>query len=242
MTSSGKTSAKGALAAQNFWLENLADADGYTRWVLDEIVPFLGRRILEVGCGTGTYTVPLGRTGHSITGVDIDRAYAEETARLAAGLANVTVRQGDATDPGCDLGAAFDTVMLIDVLEHIEDDVALLTRLRSRLEADGRIVLKVPAIKALYSPMDKAIGHWRRYDRAGLQGALTGAGFTVERIWSFNAFAVPGWWLNGRVLGRETPTGDQVALFNRLIPVLRPLDRLLRHVGGLSFFAVGRAA
>jgi SAM-dependent methyltransferase len=241
MNASEKTQVKGALAAQDFWLETLGDAEAYTHWILDEIKPYLGRRILEVGCGTGTYTVPLGRAGHTITGVDLDPAYAEEAARRSSPLPTVTVRQGDATDPACDLGAAFDTVMLLDVLEHIEDDETLLARLRSRLEPDGRLVLKVPAIKALYSPMDKAIGHWRRYDRAGLRGVLTAAGFSVERVWSFNAFAVPGWWLNGRLLGRETPPGGQVALFNRLIPVLRPIDRVLRHLGGLSYFAVGRA-
>src|SRR6185295_17724061 len=133
-----------------------------------------------------------------------------------------------------DLGDGFDSVILLDVLEHIEHDVALLARLRARLKPGGCIVLKVPAMKSLHSKMDDAIGHWRRYDRASLAAALTEAGFEAERLWPFNAFAVPGWWLNGRILKRTTPPAEQVKLFNRLIPVLRPLDKALRHVMGLS--------
>ena len=89
--------------------------------------------------------------------------------------------------------------------------------------------------------MDDAIGHWRRYDRASLAATLREAGFEAERLWPFNAFAVPSWWLNGRVLKRVTPPAEQVKLFSRLIPVLRPLDKALRHVMALSLFAVGPA-
>lgn len=226
--------------AQDFWLANLGTADAYTRWVLDEIAPWLGRRILEVGCGTGTYTRPLAAQGHELVAVDIDRSYVEEAARRTAEFAHVTVRCGDATDAGLDLGPLFDSVMLLDVLEHIENDRALLRHLAARLAPGGRLVLKVPALPALHSPMDEAIGHWRRYDRAGLAATLAAADLEVERLWTFNAFAVPGWWLNGRVLKRRTPPGGQVRLFNRLVPILRPLDRVLRHLGGLSWFAVAR--
>jgi SAM-dependent methyltransferase len=234
------TSLGGASAAQDFWLDNLSGADAYTRWILDEARPWLGRRVLEVGCGTGTYTVPLARAGHELVSVDIDPAYAAAATQATKGMAAVTVRHADATDPAVDLGEAFDSVILFDVLEHIEHDVALLSRLRARLKPGGRIVLKVPAMKSLHSPMDDAIGHWRRYDRASLAATLGEAGFEAERLWPFNAFAVPGWWLNGRVLKRTTPPAEQVRLFNRLIPVLRPLDKALRHVMGLSLFAVGR--
>lgn len=230
----------GVSAAQDFWLDNLSGADAYTRWILDEARPFLGKRVLEVGCGTGTYTVPLAKAGHELVSVDIDPAYAAATTQATQGMGAVTVRHADATDPAVDLGEAFDSVILLDVLEHIEHDVALLARLRARLKPGGRIVLKVPAMKALHSPMDEAIGHWRRYDRASLARTLTEAGFEAERLWPFNAFAVPGWWLNGRVLKRITPPAEQVRLFNRLIPVLRPLDKALRHVMALSLFAVGR--
>lgn len=224
--------------AQDFWLSNLSAADAYTRWILDEATPWLGNRILEVGCGTGTYTVPLAMAGHQMVSVDIDPAYVAEAARRTAALPGVTIRQVDVTAADAGLGEDFDSVVLFDVLEHIEDDVALLACLRQRLKPGGSIVLKVPAGKGLHSPMDDAIGHWRRYDRASLVAALSASGFELPKLWRFNAFAVPGWWFNGRVLGRTTPPAEQVRLFNKLIPVLRPFDRLFRHVAGLSWFAV----
>ena len=83
---------------------------------------------------------------------------------------------------------------------------------------------------SLYSPMDEAIGHWRRYDQRGLTQVIARAGLEVVRVWSFNTAAVPGWWWNGRVRKLRSPPQDQVALYNRLVPVLRPLDRLTQAV------------
>ena len=137
-------------------------------------------------------------------------------------------------------GQLFDTVIMLDVLEHIEDDIDILARLRSRLRHGGHLILKVPARPWLYSPMDQAIGHRRRYDKGRLCHVVRCAGYEVVATWPFNAFAAPGWWWNGRVRKRLTPPADQVALFNRLVPAMRPLDQLARHVCGVSLFAIAR--
>jgi SAM-dependent methyltransferase len=229
-------------AVQNFWLQHLSKAEAFTRWVLDEISPWLGQRILEVGCGIGTYTAELAVGSRKITAMDMERGFVDEATRRLGRHPNVRLICGDATelDPTKPGDETFDTVILLDVLEHIEDDVALLARLRARLAPGGHLILKVPAMPSLFSPMDQAIGHWRRYDRAGLTDVVSRAGLEVERIWSFNAAAVPAWWWNGRVLKRRSPPQEQVALYNRLVPVLRPLDRLARLFCGISLFAVAR--
>jgi SAM-dependent methyltransferase len=242
--SAGSTHFNGATdtAIQEFWLQNLSEAGAFTRWVLHEISPWLGQRVLEVGCGIGTYTAEMAVGSRKIVAMDMERAFVDEAARRLGQHPNVELICGDATRadlPNTD-GAAFDTVVLLDVLEHIEDDVALLSRLRSRLRPGGQLILKVPAMPSLYSPMDEAIGHWRRYDRRGLTEVISRAGLEVARIWSFNAAAVPGWWWNGRVLKRRSPPQEQVALYNRLVPVLRPLDRLARLFCGISLLAVAR--
>jgi protein-L-isoaspartate O-methyltransferase len=229
-------------AVQDLWLQNLSKADAFTRWVLDQISPWLGHRVLEVGCGIGTYTAAMAVGSRKIIAVDMERGFVEEAIRRLTQRPNVQVICGDATEIDIPRpnDEAFDTVVLFDVLEHIEDDVALLTRLRSRLGHGGHLILKVPAMPSLYSPMDEAIGHWRRYDNKSLNEVISCAGLEVVRIWSFNAFAVPGWWWNGRVLKRRSPPGEQVALFNRLVPLLRPLDRLARLFCGISLLAVAR--
>jgi 2-polyprenyl-3-methyl-5-hydroxy-6-metoxy-1,4-benzoquinol methylase len=229
-------------AVQAFWLQNLSHAEAFTHWVLEEISPWLGQRILEVGCGIGTYTAELAMGARTITAMDMECAFVDEAVRRLGHHSNVRLLCGDATAadmPKSD-DEAFDTVILLDVLEHIEDDVALLARLGARLRPAGYLILKVPAMPSLYSPMDKAIGHWRRYDKAGLAAVIARAGLEPVRIWSFNAAAVPAWWWNGRVLKRRSPPRQQVALYNRLVPVLRRLDRLARLVCGASLLAVAR--
>jgi 2-polyprenyl-3-methyl-5-hydroxy-6-metoxy-1,4-benzoquinol methylase len=229
-------------AVQAFWLENLSQADAVTRWVLSEISPWLGQRVLEVGCGIGTYTAEMAAGSRQIVAMDMERAFVDEAVRRLARYPNVQLICGDATAadiPKSD-DEAFDTVVLLDVLEHIEDDVALLAGLRARLGPGGHLILKVPAMPSLFSPMDEAIGHWRRYDKSGLSEVIAGAGLEVVHIWSFNAAAVPAWWWNGRALKLRSPPKEQLALFNRLVPLLRPLDRVARLFCGLSLFAVAR--
>src|SRR5580704_5506996 len=117
-------------AVQEFWLQSLAGAGAFTRWVLDEISPWLGQRILEVGCGIGTYTAELAVGSRKITAMDMEPAFVAEAARRLAEHPNVRLVCGDATAvdmPKQD--GAFDTVILFDVLEHVEDDVGLLARL-----------------------------------------------------------------------------------------------------------------
>jgi len=229
-------------AVQDFWLQNLLKADAFTRWVLDEISPWLGHRVLEVGCGIGTYTAEIAAGSRQVVAVDMEQAFVEEAIRRLGPRPNLQVICGDATEIEIPMpnDEAFDTVLLLDVLEHIEDDVDLLTRLRSRLGPGGHLILKVPAMPSLYSPMDQAIGHWRRYDKNRLGDVIRRAGLEVVDAWSFNAFAVPGWWWNGRVLKRRSPPGEQVALFNRLVPLLRPLDKVARVFCGVSLIAIGR--
>jgi SAM-dependent methyltransferase len=230
-------------AVQAFWLENLSQADAFTRWVLSEISPWLGQRVLEVGCGIGTYTAEMAAGGsRQIVAMDMEQAFVDEAVRRLRQYPNVQLICGDATAAETlkSNDEAFDTVVLLDVLEHIEDDVALLARLRARLGPGGHLILKVPAMPSLFSPMDEAIGHWRRYDKSGLSEVIARAGLEVVHVWSFNAAAVPGWWWNGRALKLRSPPKEQVALFNRLVPMLRPLDRLARLFCGISLFAVAR--
>jgi 2-polyprenyl-3-methyl-5-hydroxy-6-metoxy-1,4-benzoquinol methylase len=227
---------------QDFWLHNLLEADGITEWVVDEISPWLGSQVLEVGCGIGTYTVKFAAKSQKVTAIDMEQVFAEETARRVASLANVQVIAGDVTNASDPLlnREGFDSVVLLDVLEHIEFDVDLLTRLRSKLKVGGHLIVKVPAMPSLYSPMDAAIGHWRRYDKRGLVSTIRRAGFEAVDVWSFNALAILGWWWNGRIVKRTAPPAGQIALFNSLTPIIRRFDKLARLICGSSLIAIGQ--
>ncbi len=221
---------------QDFWLEELEKADLFNSWVFEKIEPFLGNSILEIGCGTGNFTTLLAVPRRSVTAVDIQPKYAEATARRLAGRNDIEVICADATT--MDINRRFDTIVMLDVLEHIEDDVGFLKRLKQLLQPEGRMVLKVPSGQWLYGSMDKAIGHYRRYTRQSLAIAATAAGLKLDTAKPFNRTACLGWWLNGRLLKRLTPPAAQVQRFNRLLPVVRRLEEMVPLPFGLSLIAV----
>jgi SAM-dependent methyltransferase len=222
---------------QGFWLDNLGRAEGYNSWVLDQAAPHLGRRVLEVGCGSGTFTRLLADRGVAVTGMDIEERFVAAARRATQGCANVDLRVGDICAQDWD--GEFDSVIMLDVLEHLDNDRQMLDRLHRALTPGGRIIVKVPAFAWLNGTLDAAVGHRRRYTKAGLRAHLEAAGFDSIRSWYFNVAGIPGWWLNGTVLKRTVPPAGQLALFERLMPLVKAADLFARPFAGISVFAVG---
>ena len=223
---------------QAFWLDALGKADAFTTWVFEQARPHLGRSVLEIGCGSGTYTRLLAASAATVQAVEIDERFVAEAQAATRGLDNVTVRKADAAKERYQ--QEFDTVLMLDVLEHIEDDRTLLRNLAEALRPEGRLILKVPAFPWLFGTMDQAVGHHRRYTREDLAARLVDSGFHEPEMWYFNAAAIPGWWLNGVVLKRVTPPASQLTWFERVLPVVKTIDRVVRPLMGLSLFAVAR--
>lgn len=220
------------------WLDHLEGTGNYNRWIFRSIEPYLTGRILEVGCGTGTFSRMIAETAEHLTAMDLDEAFAARTKQRLSEYEHAVAIQGDATKslPG----DMYDTVVMLDVLEHIDDDAAMLSALANRLAPGGKIVLKVPAIAALHNSMDRAVGHHRRYSKQGLRSAASAAGLTTVAVHPFNAAGIPGWWLNG-VLGKTVAPSQQIGGFDRLVPILSGLERLLPLPFGLSWItALGK--
>ena len=142
-------------------------------------------------------------------------------------------------DPAPIAARGIDTILCLNVLEHVEDDLGALRRLHAALVPGGRLLLLVPAHQRLYGAIDRAIDHYRRYDRAGLVARLQEAGFQVEHSAFFNRLGVLGWYLNSVVLRRTRVPGVQVHLQNVLVPILRA-ESALPLPFGLSLIAVAR--
>lgn len=243
--------------AQSFWLEHLQVANHYNRWIVSQILPYLGNEILEVGCGNGNFTELLARTGAHLTAIDCNETYVNAALNRLQGTSHVEILVADATQINWTQSPqtlskngtetkSFDTIILLDVLEHIEKDVKLLRQLSHGLRSGGKLIVKVPALQWLYSPMDQAIGHYRRYDRKTLSatfrqaGCSNGSNFSEPIVWYFNAAGIPGWWLNGSVLQRTTPPSEQIGWFDRAVPVLKAIECKLPVPIGLSLFAVAK--
>lgn len=228
-------SGKAERTPQAEWLDHLSDAGNYNRWIFDAIRPHLRGRVLEVGCGTGTFSTLIAGTADHLTAIDLDPDFVLQAQRRLEPLGNAVALQGDATRSLPE--DAFDTVVMLDVLEHIEDDGAMLRALAARLTPGGRIVLKVPAIEALHNSMDRAVGHHRRYSKTALRDAARRAELAPHAITPFNAAGIPGWWWNG-VRNKAVAPSAQIGGFDRVVPVLAALERVLPVPVGLSWIAV----
>jgi ubiquinone/menaquinone biosynthesis C-methylase UbiE len=222
--------------AQTFWLENLKLADRYNNWIFEQIKPHLGNAVLEVGCGNGNFTVFLAQQCQQVTGIDLNQEYTDLAKKRLGKQSKVTIIQGDVTKFQTE--NMFDTIVMLDVLEHIENDVAILQQLNKLLTPGGKLIIKVPALNYIYGEMDRAIGHYRRYNKKTLIDLYKKANLARPLIWYFNLIGIPGWWLNSKILKRTNPPTQQVSLFNKVVPVLSLIESAISLPVGLSLLSI----
>ena len=219
-------------------LERMAAAPRYNRWMFDRLRPWVGRRVLEIGAGIGNMSTFLVDRDRVVL-TDTERYYLDRLRERFAGRPHVSVAELRLPDVSPALAAErLDTVVCLNVLEHIEDDRASLEAMHRLLQPGGRLVLLVPSLRALYGTLDEALGHFRRYVPAELSEKLRAAGFHLRHLEYFNLAGVPGWWVAGRVLRRRLiPTGA-LRWYEALVPLFR-LERLLPWRIGQSLIAIG---
>lgn len=216
----------------------------YLEWQLEAFRPFLGRRILEVGCGVGSVLALLAPR-ERLFGVDVEpeilaAAAARFRERPEFGFARLDAARLSAADLDALRAERFDTLVSLNVLEHIEDDAAALRAFARLLPAGGTLALLVPAHPALFGPYDALDGHHRRYSRAALGARVEAAGFELLALRYHNAVGALGWFVQYKLLRRTIHDEGHLGLMNRVVPLMRPLERRLPPPFGLSLIAVGR--
>lgn len=213
----------------------------YNRWIFDRVRPWAGQRVLEIGSGTGTMTRFLyGR--ELIVPSDRETAYLDRLRNAFRRRPGITVERFD-PESDDEITALqryrFDTVMCLNILEQMDDDEAALRRMYEVLEPGGTIIVYVPADSKLYGPLDRGVGHKRRYDRLELSQKLIRAGFEVRETAYQNGFGRLGWIVNSKLLRRSELPSGQSRLFDMMVPILRRLEGQ-NPASGLSLVAVGR--
>jgi glycosyltransferase involved in cell wall biosynthesis len=221
-------------------LRAMSGVPKFNRWMADVLRPFVGSRVLEIGAGIGNLTQQLAPRDR-YTASDVSPHYLEYLRGLVRGKPTLDVAEIDVTRAEDFEGRreAYDTVICLNVLEHLDDEAAALANIRSALAPGGRALLLVPQGPWLFGSLDEALGHVRRYTRESFRAAVANAGFELETLFDFNRGTVPGWWLNGRLLRRRHFSKPQLKLVNLTTGVLRVLDRVLPWHGA-SLIAVAR--
>ena len=223
-------------------LEIMAQANNYQNWMFRKIAPYVGQRILEVGAGIGNFTRLL-LDRELVVPTDLSPLCVNRLQqRLSDGL-HVQPRLLDLGSPGDDdwSGFHFDTIICLNVLEHVEDHLRALRFMHSVLEPGGRAVILVPAFQFLYGTIDVRIGHFRRYRRGNLLPVMREAGFAIEHSFYMNVIGIAGWFWNNRVRHIKEEDPGQIQVFDRYIaPWAEQLERVLTPPFGLSLIAIGR--
>jgi SAM-dependent methyltransferase len=192
--------------------------------------PFVVGDVLEVGAGIGSNTAILhGDAVSSWRCLEPDPRLAARARDATRGLLACEVVVG--TIEGQPL-EAFDSILYVDVLEHVKDDRRETALAAARLRPGGRLVVLAPAHPSLYSPFDRAVGHHRRYDAASLR-ACRPQGCVETRLEYLDSAGLLLSWGNRALLRQSMPTLRQILVWDRLVvPVSRVLDPLLgRRVG-----------
>lgn len=218
----------------------MARARNYFAWQARLIGPELGGRVVEVGCGTGNFTgLILDR--ELVVAVDIEPACIERLRERFRGRENLHAL---VAAPGTAAFAALarfrpDSCVCLNVLEHIEDDAGALRRMAEILPRGGRVVLMLPAFPALYGPIDRNLGHHRRYTRRSILDLADRAGMQLRRLRFMNAVGFFGWWANARIFRREEQSAAQIDVFDRwVVPVISRIEAIAPPPFGQSLLAV----
>ena len=208
-------------------LLRLNRAPRFTKWMADVIKPYLGQRVLEIGAGIGNMTMHLiPRTVYWAT--DVNPGYLDQLEDMRSTRPYLRVGYTDGMNgesfPPVQL---FDTVVCLNVVEHLSDDVGALRNIYNALEPNGRAIILVPNDPKLFGTLDEVLGHCRRYTPEQLIAVGEQAGFRLEKLLRFNRAGAPAWWLNGKILRRTTFGMVQIRILNLLTPIFKMVDSVL---------------
>ncbi len=218
----------------------MSQAVNYRRWIYSKVERLLGATILEVGGGIGNFTEMYPHSSKVVTiephpeCVQVLRAKFDGSERVE--VVNADLLSYETT-------RRFDSVVCLNVLEHVDDDRAAIGRMAEMLAPGGRLLLMVPACKSLYGPVDRALQHYRRYGRGEVKRLILTHGLSLHRLEYMNLAGFFGWLINARLLKRAEQSPAQVAFYDRVVvPVMRRFESVIPLPIGQSLFVVAGPA
>ncbi|MBF0458263.1 MAG: methyltransferase domain-containing protein [Nitrospirae bacterium] len=203
---------------------------------------YVGRRIADIGCGYGNFTdFMLDKDLYA--GVDSDLELTGELNKKYRDSSNVKFLNYDITDEACvrELRSLnLDTVLCINLLEHVERDALVIERICDALPKGSALCILVPAFQFLYGTLDALDSHYRRYTKGALSKVLSAYPLEIIKMHYFNLPGALGWFIKGRILRQKTQTDDNYHVMNALVPLVSKIEGIVKPPVGQSLIAIGR--
>ncbi len=222
-------------------LEIMADAVNYRHWIYSRISRYIGQRIIELGAGIGNFTERF-LDRELVVAVDNHAPCIERLRKRFLNHGNVVTEKVDISSREILSLSRYkpDTIICINVLEHVKNDSRALSHMFHVLTKAGNIILFVPAFQFLYGDIDRIVGHHRRYSKSELKEKLIKAGFKLKDIFYMNSIGTIGWFLNNKIFKRKEESPSQVIFYDRfIVPWLKHLENHITLPLGLSLIAIG---
>lgn len=220
-------------------LQTLNKARNYRRWLYSLTAGALGHRILDMGSGVGNYAEFFLSHG-DVWVTDLESTYTDVLEARFGTLPNcrvsqLTLESWDESTRALVKEFNPDTITCLNVLEHVEQDQGSVEAMLDCLQPGGHLVLIVPALPSLFSDLDVRYGHFRRYTRRDAQRLLkNNPNASIVRLQYFNLLGVFGWWFNHVLFKKLVLPTDQTQAFDRVVPTLAAIERVVPIPFGLS--------
>lgn len=217
-------------------LETMSQALWYNRWTLKKFEHVLKGDILEIGCGIGNFTTSLTEYG-TVWAFDNNKTHLALCKKKVGKRVHIGV--GDIENHSYFFKRkTFDTIVCMNVLEHIKDDNAALKNMHKLLKKNGILVLLVPIHPWLFGTIDAALGHYRRYKTQDVQQQLVNAGFSISFVRTLNFIGTLGWWIAGHVRKHTIVSEGNIDRFNKIAPFVLPFEDLVEPPIGTSVLVI----
>ena len=226
-------------------LKVLAKAERFNRWMYDQIKHHLKGEILEIGSGIGNISKLVIESDHFITLSDYSKEYCDllkenfSTNKNVRSLIQIDLLQPDFEKRFSAYKEKFDSIFLLNVIEHIEDDKLSIKNCKYLLKPGGHLILLAPAYSWLFGTFDKQLGHFRRYTIKTLSDLLEKQHFEISSGSYFNITGIAGWFLFGKIFRRRMLGKGEMSAFNSIVPFAKLTDRILAKKAGLSIIITG---
>jgi len=202
------------------------------KWIVELIQNHFGDEILEIGSGIGNISKLL-PVRNFLTLTDIYPYYINLLQDIFSDKPSVNVQKLDiGQKPACEIiNKKYDTVICLNVLEHVKDDNIAVQNMKAFLKQNGKMILLVPQYQWLYGTFDSELGHYRRYTQRGLRQLLESNGMVTVKSFNFNSLGIIGWWFNAVFFKKKHMSKFQVTIYDKIVPLLRIYEKFFSHPG-----------